>query len=270
LDLDDDEALVLFLGVAVAGRASVCWYRRLLSALPARSAAGRRVRTILFVLPVALVAALLVALRLAAAREVREQCEYTLLFLALGVVCLGLGLRALSWLGVSAIDDAIERENVAAGWAVAGVMGAAAIAYAFANFGEGPTIWTTIGPVVLGVLSCNVLWAVHQAFSGASEAISIGRDVGAGVRFAGMAIGSSAIVGRALAGDYFSVDETCYDWARLSLPAVPLVLVAIVVERRMPRRGNVLLQEFLPALGYVVAGIVDIVRLGRWWSGGTP
>lgn len=225
-------------------------------------------RRLLRLLPLALVVALWCALCTGAGREVREHGGYIVLFLMLGIASFVPTLRALAWLGVSAFDDAIERDNVSAGFAVAGTLIASSICYAFANFGEGPTIWTTIGPATLGFVTCNVLWALHQAISGAPEAIAIERDVSAGVRFAVMAIGSSAIVGRSLAGDYVSAAATWRDWAREGWPALPLVLIAGMVQRALPSRRRVHVGELLFPIGYLVFGAAYVVWLGPWSSGG--
>lgn len=227
-------------------------------------------RRLLAVLPLALVVALWGALCTGAGSDVREDVNYTALFWMLGVAGFVPTLRALAWLGVSAVDDAIERDNVAAGFAVAGTLIASAVCYTFANLGEGSTIWTTIGPAALGFLTCNGLWALHQAISGAAEAIAIERDVSAGMRFAGMTIGSSAIVGRSLAGDYVSASATWHDWARQGWPALLLVIVAGMLQRALSKRRRVHLVALLLPIAYLAFGAADVVWLGSWTSrGGT-
>jgi uncharacterized membrane protein YjfL (UPF0719 family) len=201
---------------------------------------------------------------------VREQGSYIVLFLMLGVAGFVPTLRALAWLGVSAVDDAIERDNVAAGFAVAGTLIASAVCYTFANLGEGSTIWTTIGPAALGFLTCNGLWALHQVISGAAEAIAIERDVSAGMRFAGMAVGSSAIVGRSLAGDYVSASATWDDWARQAWPALLLVVVAGMLQRALSKGRRVHVVGLLLPIAYLAFGAADVVWLGPWTNrGGT-
>jgi hypothetical protein len=99
-------------------------------------------RWLLAVLPPALVVALWCALCTGAGRDVREQGGYVALFLMLGVTSFVPTLSALAWLGVSAVDDAIERDNVAAGFAVAGTLIASAVCYTFAVLlvAEDPTL----------------------------------------------------------------------------------------------------------------------------------
>ena len=227
------------MGFFVAVRAGIRWYRRLLGGVWPRSVSGIEMRLLLMALPVALVAALVMALDVHAAREVRNQGDYLEFFVVLGVATLASTLRALEWLGVSAMDDAIERHNVAAGWAALGAMAAGTTCYAFANFGEGDTVWTTLGPAALGFVACTALWATHQWLSGASDAIAIDRDVPSGLLFAGMALGTSLFIGRSMAGDYVSVDATFGDLWQQGWPALVVVAVAVVVQRVMTlvRRG---------------------------------
>ena len=221
------EVLGFLFGLRAVGR----WYERLWRAAPPRTSAAAGIRLLFTVLPVVLVLGLMAVLGGGAAREVRESSEYTLLFLLLGIVWLAATLEALAWLGISSADDAIERDNVAAGVAVAGALCAAMFSYACSNVGEGPTIWMTIGPALLGFIACTALWLLYQALSGAADAIAIDRDLASGVRFAVMALGSSFFVGRSLIGDYVSVDATSEDLWQQGWPALPLVVFMAAVQR---------------------------------------
>ena len=217
-----NEFYVFWFGVKIVGEVGVRWWR-LLSGRRSRSTSHGVVRRLLLILPVVLLGALTLALRAFAAREVREQGGYLQFFVFLGLIWLVATLKALAWLGISLVDDVVERENTAAGCAVGGAMIAGTICYAFSNFGEGETIWTTLGPAALGFVACMALWAAYQRLSGASDAIAIDRDLLSGLRFAGMAIGSSLIIGRAMAGDYVSVEATFRDLWQQGWPALALV-----------------------------------------------
>jgi hypothetical protein len=235
----------------------------------------RRVSAALAVLPVALLVGLAFALRAAAAREVREDGAYVLLFVLLGAVWLGVAVEALSWLGLSIDDDVVDRRNPAAAWALAGALVSVSLSYGFANFGEGETIWTTLGPAQLALVACLLLWAAHQRVSGAADAIGIDRDASAGLRFAGMAIATGLIIGRAMAGDYVSAEATVADLWRQGWPAPVVVVLAAGVERAVPvtpsyQRRLLLDTGFVPAVAYVGIGVVDVLWLGPWWRGGAP
>lgn len=268
--MDDAEFAVTVLSFAVALNAGFRWYERLHYVSRPRAAAAVKMHWLLGAMPLALLVALRFVLHAHAARDVREHGEYLALFTLVGAACLVATVCALAWLGVSAVDDAIERNNVAAGCAVAGALVAGTICYAFANFGEGDTIWTTLGPATLGFVACNLAWALHQALSGAVDAIVIERDVPAGLRFAGMAIGTSLIVGRSLAGDYVSAEATCRDLAHQAWPALPLVALAALAQRALPTGQSTFGVGWLPALNYVGLGVLDVVWLGPWSSAGRP
>ena len=150
--MDTDEILVFIGSATFAGWATVRWYGRLLAAELPYCSATPSVRLTLAVLPVALLTALAWALQVGAAREVRDDLTYTLLFLALGATWLALSVKATTWLGIDFWDDALERNNLAACVAVCGALVANSVVFTFANLGEGPTIWTTIGPAVLGAV----------------------------------------------------------------------------------------------------------------------
>lgn len=218
------------------------------------------IRLLLGALPVALLIALGVTLVLGAAREVREHGEYVLLFVALGAAWL-IGLSwAGGWLGLFARDDAVERNNLAAAIAVAGVLAGGMLVYACANLGEGDTMWTTIGPTFLGTTLILALWAAHQMLSGASDAIAIDRDVASGIRFAGMALSTGLIVGRAIAGDYASAVGTVRDLLLESWPAAPLAALAVVIQTRLrptvaQPRPNVVTRGLVPALALLALGL---------------
>jgi hypothetical protein len=238
-----------------------------------RQGESSAMRRVLGALPVVLLAALACGLRLGAAREVREDGAYIALFVALGGAWLAFVAWTMALLGIGIRDDVIERNNVAAGAASVGALVGGMIVYTFANLGEGETIWTTIGPAAMATLACFALWACHQIFSGAADAISIDRDLASGLRFAGMAVGTSLIIGRAVAGDYESASATARDFWRQGWPAVPLATLATVVQAALrPTRDRLHPEPFtrgvLPALAYVGAGVAHVLYLGPWNSAG--
>jgi uncharacterized membrane protein YjfL (UPF0719 family) len=206
---------------------------------------------------------------------VREDVEYLAVFVLLGAAWLGIASEALAWIGISVDDDVIERRNLAAAWSVAGALAAVAVAYGFANLGEGDTIGTTLGPALLALVACLLLWAIYQRVSGALDAIGIERDITAGLRFAGMAIATSLIIGRAMAGDYLSFEATCRDLWQQGWPALAVVALATVVQRAMPvslaaQREQLWSTGIVPAVAYVGLAVVDVLWLGPWWKAGAP
>lgn len=265
--MDPDELLVFVASLVITARAGFRWYWRLANAGPPYSVATPSVRVMLGVLPIALLVGMACVLRAGAAREVREDTIYVWLFLALGAAWLALAWKVTAWLGIDVGDDALERNNSAACVATCGVLVSSMTIYGFANIGEGPTIWTTIGPATLGAGAAVVLMATYQSVSGAADAITIDRDLASGIRFAGVALGGGLILGRPLAGDYVSVADTLREFFCQAWPALALVGLATLVERRLrpnpeQPRPNAWQRGLLPALGYVVVGVVDLIHLG--------
>jgi uncharacterized membrane protein YjfL (UPF0719 family) len=230
---------------------------------------------LLIALPMVLLMALAVTLLKGAAREVREDGQYVVLFVALGASWL-IGLAwALGWLGIHVRDDALERNNVAAAVAASGALSGGMIVYGGANLGEGATIWMTIGPALLGTVSILSLWGAHQMLSGATDAIVLDRDLASGIRFAGMTLGTGLVVGRALVGDYVSAFETVRDLLVQSWPALPLVGLSVLIQvklRPTPSRPkpNAVTRGLLPALAYLGLGGVALVWLGAPPNGAQP
>lgn len=266
--MDSDELVVLYTSVLIASFAVHRWGRDLW-ALEPRGGTSLFIRRLLVVCPAALLLLLGLVLTRAAAQEVRDDWRYVSLFLFVGAVWLIGVARILAALGVSARDDALERNNLAAAIAVAGALTGGMLIYGFANLGAGETIWTTIGPAVLASMCAFVLWGIHQRLSDASDAISIDRDSGSAVRFAGMAIGTGLIIGRAVAGNYESASATVRDLGLHGWPALPLALAAAFIQRyfkpvaRVRSRALDVLAS-LSAFAYAACGVLDVVVLGAW------
>ena len=79
-----------------------------------RLAAPRSYRLVLGIAPIACLLFLLLCLERSAAKAVRESGFYILIYMALGAAALGICGQLLSFLGVSARDDVLERRNSAA------------------------------------------------------------------------------------------------------------------------------------------------------------
>jgi hypothetical protein len=273
--MDTDEVLVFVGSLAIAGVAALRWYGRLFSAGPPYCAATPRVRLLLGMLPIAILVALGWSLQVGAAREVREDMTYRLLFLALGGAWLALTWKVTAWLGIDVWDDALERNNLAACVAASGAAVGSMTVYAFANLGEGPTIWTTIGPATLGAVSAVALVGAFAFLSGAVDTITLDRDLASGIRFAGLAVGGGLILGRPLAGDYVSAAGTLSDFIGEAWPALPLVGVAAWLEHRLrpnPQqpRSDVLRTGLAPGFGYAAIGVLDLIHLGLPLLGRAP
>jgi len=91
------------------------------------------------------------------------------------------------------------------------------------------------------------------------------------LRLAGLLLAEGLILGRAIAGDWRSASATITDFAHDGWPAVILGLIAIVLERVLrPTSRNPrpiwTTHGLVPALAYLLVGLMWIARLG-WWEG---
>jgi hypothetical protein len=208
----------------------------------------------------------LAVLLTAADPEVRESPVYIILFLEVTAVALA-AVTAVAWLiGLSTIDDTVRRPNFAAVWATIGLWTGTAVSCAGANVGRGDTIGTTNGPLVLGVATIVVLWALLAAVAGISS-ITQHRDSASGIRQGGLLIAWGLIMGRATAGDWESTADTLKDYAFQGAPAVIFLLIAIRFEFRLrpsyrrpvPPSGA----GFGPAAGFLFVAAGWVLWLGK-------
>ena len=272
--MDDDEILVLFASAVWAARAGLRWYIRLLacpSPIPRHAVATRIAAG---VWPLALLFALYETLIWGAAREVRTEGDYILLFLSLGAVWISGLSWASGWLGIHPLDDMIERKNVAAAIAVGGTVSGGMIVFAGANLGEGSTIWMTIEPALMATAFALALWGAHHMLSGAADAITLDRDVASAIRFAGMTLGTGLIIGRAAAGDYVSADATARDLFVQGSPAFLLMGLNALIQRWLRptkelSRPPVFTRGLLPGVVCLGLGTAAVLWPERWsWAVG--
>ena len=227
--MDDPEGLAGLIFALLAVWSWSTWYRDLYCIN--KLAAHRPSRIALFLTPPAFLLVLLPFLLTAAAYDVRTSPYYTGSYLVIGAGWLGVSTRIFPFLGISVRDDALEHRNMAALVASLGAMAAVLCCFIGGNIGEGPGV-----EVVLisagGACGCLLLlWlAIEKLTSPAvSERITVGRDLGAGVRLAAILAADGAILGFAAAGDWIP-GRFARDFALCSWPAALLTIVAIGIE----------------------------------------
>jgi tryptophan-rich sensory protein len=263
--MSGDEVVILALGGILSAVFWGVWYLAPLRVqFPGRRTTGR---ALLYLTPLAAAAALFTVLRTAASYDVRDDPRYLTFYLVLGAAWVGLCIRSLPVTGISTRDDVVERANGSAASVVAGAMLAITLCYAGGNIGDGPGWWVVVFSACLSTLSLFVAWMLLEAVSGVSEIVTIDRDPSAGVRMAGFLIGSGLVLGRAVAGDWVSVEATVRDFAAAAWPVVVLVIVAAVVERMLrptPERPrpSALAYGLLPALLYMSGAAYYVTTLG--------
>jgi hypothetical protein len=89
-----------------------------------------------------------------------------------------------------------------------------------------------------------------------------------GLRLAGFLIGCGLILGRAVAGDWISLDATIGDFVRKAWPVLIILPLYIFCERFAKPRYNreeqfVLGRGIFPALFYITLGLIPVLAQGR-------
>ena len=211
----------------------------------------------------------LFVLRAWAAPAVRTSAEDITLFLYIGMGWILIGEQLFSFLGISVRDDAIERHNKAAIIAVSGGLIGITLCYAGGNIGDGLTVETTFISAALATAVWFGCWLVIEQASGISDAIALEHDRASGWRLAGVLVANGLILARAVAGDWISFEVTLHDLVRDGWPCLVLTAIAIALQKWL-RPTPTKLQPapvacgFAPALIFLLAAVVYLVRLGMW------
>lgn len=268
--LDGDEVFALIACCILGGRFIFHWYGALLGVTPL--AASFLQRLVLALVPLGCLVLVQFVLSRWSAHEVREGGEYDFLFVAGGVAWLGFAATLARVIGVSARDDAIQARNPAGVIALCGVMIGATLCYAGANIGEGATIWMTFNPAVLATAVWFALWLALELTTAAADAVSIDRDLASSIRLAGFLISSGLVLGRAVAGDWHSWEQTVDDFITQGWPAAPFMLVAVLLQilwRPTPTtpRHPIVRRGAVPAAILVCAAVLYVLWLGPFEHG---
>jgi len=263
--MSGDEVVVLLVSAAVAGPGWALLLLQLARADGARLRAPAR-RVLLLTLA-GCGAALLAVLLTLAAHDVRDAPEYLLLYLLLGGAWLRSAAALTPWLGLSLRDDVVERGNPAALPAAVGWLGGVTLAFAGGNIGDGPGWWVVVACAGLSTGTLVLAWLLLQGLAGGTEAVVVERDVASGWRLGGLLLACGLIAGRAVAGDWVSLDATLSDFARTGWPLLPLLALAVALQhaacpRPEPREAALAWQGVAPALGYVAYAVLVVVLAG--------
>ena len=210
---------------------------------------------------------ILIALRVAASSDVRDAPLYLALYVALGLAWLRLAEPLFIVAGLSIRDDVVERRNPAALPAVVGGLVGMSCLYAGANIGNGPGWWVVVFCAALATGIWLLVWVLLAVLSGADEHVTIERDPASGLRLGGFLAATGLVLGRAVAGDWVSVSATVDDALRAAWPVLPLLVLAVFLERRMrptvtrPLPDSVM-AGVVPAAVYVGAALVYLIAPG--------
>lgn len=224
----------------------------------------------LYVFPLICAAVLAAVLRLYSSWDVKSNPVYIVFYLVMGAAWVGFASRFLGFFGLSARDDVIERGNPAASWAIGGALLGLTLCFAGGNIGDGPGWWVVVFCAALSTLAFFILWALLHRFTGLADTVTIDRDPASGLRLAGYFIGSGMILGRAVAGNWVSMQATVLDFVQLAWPVVLLWAAAVLMERSFrPTQEHPLPSPIAfglaPLAAYVGLAAFFVASAG-WWS----
>jgi uncharacterized membrane protein YjfL (UPF0719 family) len=254
------EPLAGIASVVVSIRIWVPWYLDIVRVN--RTAALSKYRLVLGVTPIVCLLLLLLCLERFAAKEVRESDFYVLVYMAIGAGSLGISSQIFPFLGVSARDEDLERRNSASAIAVTGALLGASFCFAGGNIGEGPGVEAVAASAGAAIGVWFFFWYSLEVLSGRrlSERITVERDVGSGVRLAGLLVANGLIIGAAAAGDWIP-SRFLHDFALSAWPALVLTVAAITVES-VSRVPSAVWRSALTVSAYVVVAIWWLVHQG--------
>ena len=229
--MSGDEVLVLMVSLIIA---APLWGKSIYQTLRVRTfSASKPGRDIVpLTIPVC-AGALYYVLRNHASHDVRDSTVYTTFYMCMGAAWVAIAMRVWELLGVSTRDDLAERGNTAAAFAIFGALVAITFCFAGGNVGDGPGWWVVVFAALLSTGALFVWWIALEKLTGLSESITVDRDAASGLRAAGYLIGSGAILGRAVAGNWISAGATIRDFAVVGWPALIVLGVAVILERAL-------------------------------------
>ena len=212
---------------------------------------------------------LLFVLRKWSSHDVRNDPLYIFFYMVMGLGWSGLWNMVLPFAGLSFRDDALERDNNAAGIAISGGLLGVMLAFAGANIGEGPGWWVVVFCAALATGVMLALWMIGSSITRAQEYITIDRDTATGWRAAGYFIGAGLILGRAVAGDWHSTRETLQGFLSEGWPVLIIWAICMLFDfaaKPKPQRPapNPFLFGILPFLIQVGLAVCDIIEQGKW------
>jgi hypothetical protein len=264
--MSGDEVVVLLLCLGATFIVWPLWFWKLSRV---GMVSDSRPRWFTFLGPVAGAFVLLHILLTLADAEVRANAEYAFLYLMMGAAWVGGGTLLLPLFGICARDDAAERHNWASAIVVCGAIVALSLAFAGANIGDGPGWWVVVFSAALSTAALLLAWFVLARFTRLADALTIDRDVPAGLRAAGFLIAMGLILGSAAAGDWVSGGDTIADFVVASWPVLPMLGLAMVLElifRPTPENpgSSFFLQGIMPAVVYLGLALAAVIMFNDW------
>jgi hypothetical protein len=191
------------------------------------------------------------------ANDVREDSGELIFYFVFSLIWIVFTQMVFEFLGVGLRDDAVERKNRGALFAMAGLTIGASCCVAGSNVGNGPGPEVVFFCAALSTGTLLFLWTLLARVTSLAEAITVERDIGAGLRAGGFLAGCGAICGAAVAGDWVSLGSTLRDFIRFVWPVLAGFILVAALELQFNRRP--LASRLNANSSAVVAGVLSIV-----------
>jgi uncharacterized membrane protein YjfL (UPF0719 family) len=206
---------------------------------------------------------ILLILKTLASFDVVDAPEYQFMYGVLGLAWLRLAQTLFGFAGLHVRDDLVERRNTAAIPAIAGALLGLTFCYAGGNIGDGPGWWVVVFSAGVATAILFAVWLAFAQLTSGMEAITIDRDPSAGLRAGAFLAANGLVLGRAVAGDWYSIRYTLAD-AATALPAVAVLLIAAVLAERVGRptpqrpRAPLLVFGVIPSVLYLAIAVAAV------------
>ena len=267
--MSGDEIFVLLMCAAIAAVRWGHWF--VLPAMLSPVGRARRYPEAAWLAPLVAAGGLFLVLRFFASSDVRGSALYLAFYMVMGAAWVGAASLILGWLGISYRDDLLERGNPAAGLLLTGALLGLALAFAGANVGNGPGWWVVLFCAALSTAAWLASWTLLEQVTGAVEWVTVDRNVPAALRLAAYLEASGLLLGRAVAGDWVSVEATLVDFARQGGIGAAVLFAGALAGERACRpaaaagRSSPYLHGIVPAAAYLLGALAYVVALG-WWQ----
>ena len=201
--------------------------------------------------------------------DVRSDSDEIAFYLAAAVVWLLLTVLAFEFMGISLRDDVAARGNYAAATTICGLAVGETFCLSGANTGNGPGPEVVLFCTALSTAPIFLVWILLNAVTEIAETISVGREIGAGIRAAGFLGGVGAILGSAVAGDWISLERTICDFARFAWPVAILLVLTIAAEKSFASRFKSARSEMRFSIAYCgLSFLLCAIYAARVWNHG--
>lgn len=262
----DSFELIIFIASGVYSIIAMYkWYNRISGNWPSEKSHTTKVT--LSLLPLISFVIILFTLRVLASFDVVGDVIYIMFYIVLGFAWVFIFIDLVFYFfDISWTDDALQNDNKAALFAVAGAFLGIVLIYSGANVGDGPGWWCVIFAGGLGITAWFIVSLIMNKVTQVFERITVNRDLYCGIRFGSYLLASGLILARASAGDWTSFSMTIVEFT-VGWPVLLLTLLAVLVERyyisleksQEHVDDNYLRSSVCWGIAYIVIAIISVI-----------